>query len=114
MTAPGLGDRSLETTPRSRWVGHGVFAVWFVLLAIVTVWGVDLDEIWSGWSAAFSAIAVWGLNLLLIYYVVGPPFVFSRPSILSVTFALLMTILGSASYWATTQLFPLYRVSIER
>jgi hypothetical protein len=95
-------------------VGYGVATVCGVLLMIAAVWGVELNESWPAWKVAFSAIAVWGLNLILVYYVIGPPFAFSRPVILSVTFAFLMTVLGSGSYWATTQLFPLYRVFIER
>ena len=63
---------------------------------------------------AFWSIAVWGANLLLLYYGVGSPFTFGRVPLLSVVFAFLMTVFGSASYWATTQLFPGYRVFIER
>lgn len=57
---------------------------------------------------------MWGINLLLLYYAVGPPFRVSRIAMLSVLLGFLMTVVGTGSYWATTQLFPLYRVFIER
>lgn len=91
-----------------------VMLIWAILLVVAVAWGPELNESWAAWSMAFGAFAVWGVNLLLIYYGMGPPFAISRLPLLSATFALLMTIVGAGSYWATTQLFPLYRVSIER
>src|SRR5205807_9113093 len=47
-------------------------------------------------------------------YGIGPPFEVGRVPVLSLTFALLMTVFGCASNWATVQLYPEYRVEIER
>src|SRR5207245_2834916 len=47
-------------------------------------------------------------------YGIGRPFHVGRVPVLSVTFALIMSLFGSASYWATVQLYPAYRVDIER
>ena len=93
-------------------MGYGVAALWLVLLVGATGWGTQLAGVWPAWSVAFWAVAVWGVNLLLLYYAVGPPFAFSRIAMLSIIFAFLMTVVGSGSYWATTQRFPLYRVFI--
>ncbi len=92
----------------------GVAGLWIGLSLIAAGWGGALDVAWPAWSTAFWAAAVWGANLLILHYVVGPPFTISRIALLSVVFALLMTVVGSGSYWATTQLFPQYRVFIER
>ncbi len=97
-----------------RAVAYGVVALWVGLLVVAAGWGAWLDQVWPAWSVAFWAAAVWGVNILLLYYAVGPPFGFSRIAMLSVVFGFLMTVVGSGSYWATIQLFPLYRVFIER
>jgi hypothetical protein len=82
------------------------------MLALTTVVvGPTLRSAWSGWAAA---AAVWGLNLLLVVYAVGPPYRVSRPTHLVTGFAFFMTLFGSGSYWATTQIYPDYRVSIDR
>src|SRR4029077_14706324 len=60
------------------------------------------------------AAATWGLNLLLLVCAIGPPFEVNRPPMLTAAFALFVTLFGSGSYWATIQLYPGYRVSIER
>jgi hypothetical protein len=113
VTLPRSNDSPVGRR-RSRAVGYGVAALWLVLLVVATGWGTQLAGSWSAWSVAFWAVAVWGVNLLLLYYAVGPPFAFSRIAMLSIIFAFLMTVVGSGSYWATTQRFPLYRVFIER
>ncbi len=93
-----------------RWV-----VVWWVLLAAITVvGGPTLVEKWLGWPWALGAAALWGANVLLVVYGFGPPLHLSRPPVLAAAFAFLMTLLGSGSYWATTQLYPIYRVPIER
>jgi hypothetical protein len=108
------GGPEAEKHRRARSVVYGVIALWLALFVVAVGWGVPLDAAWTAWREAFWAAAVWGANLLLLYYVVGPPFAFSRLPLLSLTFALLMTAMGSGSYWATIQLFPRYRVPIER
>jgi len=95
-------------------VVYGVVASWVAVLFVAAGWGVQLDQEWPAWRTGLSAMSLWGVNLLLLYYCIGPPFTLSRIPMLSVTFALLMTVFGSASYWATTQLFPTYHVFIER
>ena len=95
-------------------VGYAVLAVWVGLLMITAGWSAWLDDVWPAWTVAFVAAAVWGLNVLLVYYMVGPPFTISRIPLLSVVLGFAMTVVGTGSYWATTQLFPLYRVFIER
>src|SRR6266550_1070094 len=95
-------------------VVYWVAALWTALVIIAAGWGTHLDHVWPAWAVAFWAAAVWGVNLVLLYYIVGPPFTLSRICLISVVFAFLMTAIGSGSYWATTQLFPLYRVFIER
>ena len=95
-------------------MASGVAAMWIGLAVVAAGWGTRLEEVWPAWRFAFWAAAVWGANLLLLYYVVGPPFTVSRIPLLSVVFAFLMTVLGTGSYWATIQLFPLYQVLIER
>lgn len=111
--SPEGGVAAMLDRPRGR-VGYGVIGWWITLFVVAVGWGVPLDDTWPAWREAFWAAAVWGANLLLLYYVAGPPFAFSRLPLLSVTFALLMTLFGSGSYWATVQLFPRYRVPIER
>src|SRR5947207_2680861 len=102
-----------EITPRaSRLISTGlrtsrvplysIVTLWLALLVAATVWGVDLAPVWPAWNVAFWTVAVWGVNVLVLYYGVGPPFSFGRIPVLSVLFALLMTVFGSASYWATT------------
>jgi len=93
---------------------RGVVIWWVALAVIAIVGGPTLTEQWIGWPWALGAAAVWGANLLLVVYGFGPPLHLSRPPVLAAAFALLMTILGSGSYWATTQLYPIYRVPIER
>jgi hypothetical protein len=88
---------------------------WWVLLAVCVAFAPPtLTELWPAWPWAASAAAVWGVNFLLLAYAIGPPFRVSRPPILATGFALLMTLFGSGSYWATVQLYPAYRVGIER
>jgi hypothetical protein len=91
-----------------------VSIVWIGLSVVSAGWGIDLDAWWPEWRVGFAAIVVWGANVLMLFYGVGRPFSFGRIPVLSVAFALLMTVFGSASYWATTQVFPTYRVFIER
>jgi len=89
--------------------------MWWVVLAVVSiVGGPALTEKWLAWQWALGAAAMWGANLLLVVYGFGPPLHLSRPPVLAAAFAFLMTLLGSGSYWATTQLYPIYRVPIER
>ncbi len=95
-------------------LARAVLTFWVVLLILAATFSDGLSQAWPGWSIAFIATAVWGLNVLLIYYGVGPPYSIFRLPFVSVAFAFLMTVVGSGSYWATTQLFPLYRVNIER
>src|ERR1700747_3598138 len=99
---------------RSAGVAYAVGASWLSLVVVAAWWSMDLDSSWPEWRTGLWAVAGWGLNLLLVYFLIGPPFGLSRVPMLSVVFALLMTMFGSASYWATTQLFPSYRVFIER
>jgi len=63
---------------------------------------------------ALGAAAVWAVNLLLLRYGIGPPLRLSRAPVLAAGFALLMTLFGSGSYWATTLLYSWYRVGITR
>jgi len=90
-----------------------VACLWLTELG-ATWWGPQLDASWPAWKVGFSAAAVWGINLLVLYYGVGPPFAISRVPMLSALFGFLMTVFGSGNYWATTHIFPLYRVFIER
>jgi hypothetical protein len=92
----------------------GVAAWWVVLGVAAVVEGSWLNQVWPAWRWAFGAAAVWGANAALLVYGISPPLRVSRPPVLAAGFALLMTVLGSGSYWATVQLYPLYRVGIER
>jgi len=93
----------------------GLVAAWCVALtAVAAVADTELSQIWPDWPFAFAAAATWGLNLLVVVYGIGPPFCLSRAAVLAPAFALLMTLFGSGSYWATIQLYPDYRVGIER
>ncbi len=103
-----------EVTGAGSWPAVAVGGLWVTLAVVAVGWGGALDLTWPAWSTAFWAAAVWGVNLLVLCYVVGPPFTISRIALLSVVFAFLMTVVGTGSYWATTQLFPQYRVQIER
>jgi hypothetical protein len=90
-------------------------AIWWALLGAVAVLGGNaFDTSWSEWRWAFAAAAMWGANVTIVIYGLGAPFRLSRPPVLAAGIALLMTVLGSASYWATIQIYPLYRVGIER
>ena len=91
-----------------------VLAWWLALAMVAALYGPTLSEIWVGWSSAALAAAVWGLNLLMLRYGIGPPYRLSRLPVVVAGFALLMTLFGSGSYWATIQLYPGYRVGIER
>ena len=91
-----------------------VGGVWVALVSVALLQGPWLDTAWPGWSAAFWAAGVWGLNALLLRYGIGRPFDVGRVPVLSLTFALVMSVFGSMSYWATIQLYPMYRVDIER
>jgi len=114
-----IGYVPVEPAPRLtnarpvRWVVV-VGVLWMGLLVVAIGKGSWLDTAWPGWSRAFWAAAVWGVNGLLLRYGIGPPFEVGRVPVLSLTFALLMTVFGCASYWATVQLYPEYRVEIER
>jgi len=99
---------------RSRAIELGVVSSWALLALVAGAAGDALDVSWPHWQFAFFAAAVWGLNLLILRRGVGAPFGLSRIPVLAVLFAFLMTALGTGSYWATTQLFPAYRVNIER
>src|SRR6266536_1344013 len=93
----------------------GAVATWSVALTTVAaVAGRELSNVWPAWPFAFGAGATWAFNLLVVVYGIGPPFRLSRPSVLVPAFAILMTLFGSGSYWATIQLYPDYRVGIER
>src|SRR6266550_4298434 len=99
---------------RSRRALFGAVLVWWAGLAAFGAWvPLLLAQTWPAWPWAFAAAAAWGLNLLILVFGVGPPFRVSRPPILDAGFALLLTIFGTGSYWATTQLYPGYRVGIE-
>ena len=93
---------------------RSVAGLWFVLVVVGVIWGPWLSQDWQRWSTAFLAIAVWGLNLLVLVLGVRPPYSLLRLPVLSVGFGFLMSVVGSGSYWATTLLFPAYRVNIER
>src|SRR5687767_210181 len=89
--------------------------VWWVALALAAIIaGPVLAQRWQGWQWAFAAGAMWGGIVLLVVNGFGTPLHVSRPPVLAAGFALLMTLLGCGSYWATIQLYPIYRVSIER
>lgn len=92
----------------------GVIALWSGLGAVAELGGGALGTLWPRWPLAFVAAAVWGLNLLLLAYAVAPGWSLSSVPFLTVSFGLVVTIAGSANYWAATQLFPNYRVDIER
>ncbi len=87
---------------------------WAALGVIAALEGSWLDPVWPAWRWAFGAAAIWGANAVVLAYGIGPPVRASRPPILAAGFAFAMTVLGSGSYWATLQLYPLYRVGIER
>jgi hypothetical protein len=92
----------------------GVFGLWTALAAVAGLGAESLNASWPSWPLAFAAAAIWGLNLLLLVYGVGrPPSVSSVP-FLAVAFGFAMTLVGSANYWAATELYPSYRVEIER
>jgi len=88
-------------------------ALWSALGVVAALFGPTLTAAWPEWRWAFAALAAWGVNLLLVVYGIGPPFRASRPPLLAASFAFLVTVFGLGSYWATIQLYPLYRVSIE-
>ncbi len=111
MTAAAPLARAPNRGPT--WFG-AVVVWWMALAAIAAWWRVELVASWPGWPWAFAAAAVWGLNVLLLVSAIGPPFRISRPPVLAVGFALLMTVFGSGSYWATIQLYPAYRAGVER
>ena len=98
---------------RRRAVGYLVLTWWIALAGSTALAGSILEQTWPDWWRAVLAAGVWGLNALVIYYWIGGPFHVTRIPFLSALFALLMTVFGSGSYWATTQLYPTYRVSIE-
>ncbi len=89
--------------------------LWWAALGVVAeLEGPWLDQVWPAWRWALGAAALWGANAALLAYGIGPPLRVSRPPIIAAGFAFAMTVLGSGSYWATLQLYPLYRVGIER
>ena len=91
-----------------------VVSLWLGLGIAAAARGPLLDQVWPDWQFGFGASAIWGLNLLVLRYGVGPPIRLTRPPILAATFAFAMTLFGSGSYWATVQLYPAYHVAIER
>jgi hypothetical protein len=91
-----------------------VLSWWCALGLIGGIGGPALESVWPGWRLGLGAGAMWGLNLLLLVYGLSAPLRLSRPPVLAAVFALTMTGLGSGSYWATVQLYPWYRVGIER
>jgi hypothetical protein len=107
---PGAG----EAGPVGRAWLVAVMLWWVALGAAGAAAGPGLSLAWPAWPWAFGAAALWGVNALLVAYGIGRPLRVSRPPILAAVFALAMTVLGSGSYWATIQLYPAYRVSIER
>lgn len=111
-----LGHSRLDAQyrPRSPAPAYVAIGLWVVELVVGAIWGPTLAGTWLAWFTAFVAIAVWGLNLIVLYYGVGPPFTLSRLPLLSTAFAFVMSVLGCANYWATTHRFPAYRVFIER
>jgi hypothetical protein len=92
----------------------GVVGLWAVLAASACWWAATLSEVWRDWSLAFAAVAIWGLNILLFVYGLGGRRSISSVPFLGVVMALAMTIIGSANYWAATQLYPSYQVEVER
>jgi len=91
-----------------------VVSAWALLASLSAAAGGALEAVSPRWPLAFGAAALWGLNLLILLYGVGSPFSLTRIPILAAGFGLLMTVLGTGSYWATTVLFPGYEVNIER
>jgi len=80
-----------------------------------SVEGPDWSVSWPAWPYALGAVAIWAVNLMILVVGLGDdPQPLTRVPTLSVLFAFAMTILGTGSYWATTQLNPTYRVGIER
>lgn len=109
-------NESRTTTEIRRLSRIPALAVAFLWLTELSAnwWAPTLDAAWPAWKVGFWAVAVWGANLVVLYYGVGPPFAVSRVPMLSALFGFVMTLLGSANYWATTHIFPQYRVFIER
>lgn len=112
MTA--AAELPVSTARPSPTVAYLTVAWWTGLGLVAVVGGARLDELWPEWRVGFVAAGIWGINLLLMRYAVGPPFRFGRVIVLSVFFGLMMTLVGTGSYWATTVRFPSYRVFIER
>ena len=73
-----------------------------------------MDGGWPAWRFAFGAAAVWGACGLLVVQAIGASRRMTAVPVLTAGFGLLMTLFGSGSYWATTQIYPTYRVPIER
>lgn len=113
MSAPNVPLRQSSLAGQGRVVTI-VFSWWLALAVVAVGWGAALDTAWPQWRVGFFAGAIWGLNALLLRYFIGPPFSFGRVVFLSTLFAVAMTVIGTGSYWATTQRFPTYRVFIER
>jgi len=106
----GLGASSRRTS--AHWAVL-IGLTWFVLLLIAAFGHGWLDNKWPHWQTGFWALGVWGVIVLLLRYAVGGPFSVSRIPALSTAFALLMSLFGSGSYWATLQVYPRYHVEIE-
>jgi len=100
--------------PRRRWPVAVSLGLWVVLAGLALGAGASLQVLWPGWRFGFGALAMWGGILLVLFLGVKGPLCLSRTPVLTVLFAGLMTLLGTGSYWATIQLYPLYRVNIER
>jgi len=88
--------------------------MWAALAAGAAAWGEGLTLRWAAWPYAWGAAAVWVAIGLVLATGYGPAHRWSRPPHLAAGFAALLTLFGSGSYWATTQLYPQYRVPIER
>jgi len=88
-------------------------ALWAALALIAGLWGAELNWSWPAWRFAFGAAALWGICWLLILRAAGPSRLMSEVPLLTGGVGLLMTLFGTGSYWATTQLYPTYRLPIE-
>src|SRR5689334_20621923 len=111
-------DHTAELPPpqrkRTPIVLVGVVGLWTALAAVAGLGAGRLNSSWPSWPLAFAAAAIWGLNILLLVYGVGRPLSVSSVPFLAVAFAFAMTLVGSANYWAATELYPSYRADIER
>src|SRR5438445_8985423 len=91
-----IADHDSPARTRSLGLAYAVFGLWSLQFAVAILWGPILDEAWPAWRTGFTAVAVWSLNLIVLYYGVGPPFTLSRVPVLSSIFGFVMTVLVSA------------------